>query len=54
MKIFDVKQIALKKIKEKNLDESIVNLLLEDVLGLSHQKIILQNIIMSIILFKIK
>ena len=44
MKIFDVKQIALKKIKEKNLDESIVNLLLEDVLGLSHQKIILQNI----------
>lgn len=44
MKIFDVRQIALNKIKEKNLDTSIVNLLLEDVLGLSHQEILIKNI----------
>ena len=44
MKIFDVRQIALNKIKEKNLDTSIINLLLEDVLGLSHQEILIKNI----------
>ena len=44
MKIFDVRQIALNRIKEKNLDTSIINLLLEDVLGLSHQEILIKNI----------
>ena len=45
MTIFDVKQNAIKKIRAKNLDESVINLLLEEVLGLSHQEIILKNII---------
>lgn len=44
MKIFDVRQIAKKKIQEKNLDIGVINLLLEDVLGLSHQEILIKNI----------
>ena len=45
MKIFDAKQIAINKTIEKNLDPSVVNLLLEDVLGLSHQEILIKNIL---------
>ena len=44
MKIFDVRQIAKEKIKDKDLDISVINLLLEDVLGLSHQEILIKNI----------
>lgn len=44
MEIFDVRQIAKKKIEEKQLDISVINLLLEDVLGLSHQEILIKNI----------
>ena len=45
MNIFEIRQIALNKIKEKALDPSIINLLLEDVLELSYQEILIKNII---------
>lgn len=45
MKIFDVRQLSKEKIKEKNLDESVINLLLEAVLGMSHQEILINNIL---------
>ena len=44
MKIYDARQIAIQRIKEKELDINIVNLLLEDVLGLSHQEILIKNL----------
>ena len=44
MKIFDARQIAIKKIQSKNLDISVVNLILEDALDLSHQEILIKNI----------
>ena len=44
MNIFEIRQIALNKIKEKDLDPSIINLLLEDVLELSYQEILMKNI----------
>ena len=45
MKIFDARQIAISKIKEKELDISVYNILLEEVLGLSHQEILIKNIL---------
>lgn len=45
MKIYDVRQISKERIKEKNLDESVINLLLEAVLGMSHQEILINNIL---------
>lgn len=45
MKIFNIRQIAKNKILEKNLDPSVINLLLEDVLGLSNQEILMKNIL---------
>ena len=45
MKIFDARQIAISKIKEKGLDISVYNILLEEVLGLSHQEILIKNIL---------
>ena len=45
MKIYDVRQISKEKIKEKNIDESVINLLLEKVLGMSHQEILINNIL---------
>lgn len=45
MKIFDARQIAISKIKEKELDISVYNILLEEVLGLSHQEILIKNIV---------
>lgn len=45
MKIFDARQIAINKIKEKELDISVFNILLEEVLGLSHQEILIKNIL---------
>ena len=44
MNIFEIRQIALNKIKEKDLDPSVINLLLEDVLELSYQEILIKNI----------
>ena len=44
MKIFDARQIAINKIKETNLDISVVNIILEEALGLSHQEILIKNI----------
>lgn len=45
MEIFNIRQIAKNKILEKNLDPSVVNLLLEHVLGLSNQEILMKNIL---------
>ena len=45
MKIFNIRQIAKNKILEKNLDPSVINLLLEDVLCLSNQEILMKNIL---------
>ena len=45
MEIFNIRQIAKNKILEKNLDPSVINLLLEDVLGLSNQEILMKNIL---------
>ena len=45
MKIFNIRQIAKNKVLEKNLDPSVINLLLEDVLGLSNQEILMKNIL---------
>ncbi len=44
MTLFDIRQIAKRKIEEKNLDPSVINILLEEVLGLSYQNILIQNI----------
>ena len=41
MTLFDIRQIAKRKIEEKNLDPSVINILLEEVLGLSYQNIFL-------------
>lgn len=45
MEIFNIRQIAKNKILEKNLDPSVINLLLEHVLGLSNQEILMKNIL---------
>lgn len=45
MKIFNIRQIAKNKILEKDLDPSVINLLLEHVLGLSNQEILMKNIL---------
>ena len=45
MEIFNIRQIAKNKILEKNLDPSVINLLLENVLGLSNQEILMKNIL---------
>ena len=45
MEIFNIRQIAKNKILEKDLDPSVINLLLEHVLGLSNQEILMKNIL---------
>lgn len=45
MEIFNIRQIAKNKILEKDLDPSVMNLLLEHVLGLSNQEILMKNIL---------
>ena len=45
MKIFNIRQIAKNKILEKDLDPSVINLLLEHVLGLYNQEILMKNIL---------
>lgn len=45
MEIFNIRQIAKNKIFKKNLDPSVINLLLEHVLDLSNQEILMKNIL---------